>query len=118
LKGVTLKITVLSLINIAAGIDACTSILTGASAGRKEVMVLITDGEPDSVTLADEAAENAKNQEITIVTVGVGDVDQANLNKWSSSDPNGDPLSYKVEEFDELNMDLVDQIVMSKVCVG
>lgn len=65
--------------NMAAGIEKCRSLLTQeapmSSSANAKVIVLLTDGAPDSQTDAASAAAKAKSSNIAVVTVGVGGAD-------------------------------------------
>jgi len=53
--------------------------------GRKKVIVVATDGRPDSSHSALQAARTAKDDEIDIITIGTDDADLAFLQKLASN---------------------------------
>ncbi len=68
--------------NMASGIKLATVKLTGRPAPR--AMVVITDGMPDHEEKALDAAREAKEQGIDIMTVGTDDADREFLEKLAS----------------------------------
>ncbi|MFC7046613.1 VWA domain-containing protein [Halobacteriaceae archaeon GCM10025711] len=61
--------------NMAAGIDAAENELlngTNATAGATKVMILLSDGVPDSQSAAETAANDAKDAGIRIITIALG----------------------------------------------
>ena len=68
--------------NMASAIKLATVKLTGRQAPR--AMVMITDGMPDHEEKALDAAQEAKEQGIDIITVGTDDADRAFLEKLAS----------------------------------
>lgn len=68
--------------NMAEAIQLATENLRDRRGAR--VMVIVTDGEPDSVTDALLAAQKAKNKGIKIITIGTDDADGDFLRKLAS----------------------------------
>jgi molecular chaperone DnaK len=70
--------------DLAAGLQAATTILEGEK-GRR-VIVVVTDGAPNDASSAQAAARTCDRQEIEIVTIGVTGADMAFLASISTAD--------------------------------
>ncbi|MFI3211089.1 MAG: Hsp70 family protein [Peptostreptococcaceae bacterium] len=94
------SITVSGSTNMHDAIDMATTILNKEN--KEKVIILITDGYPDSSDRTKEKAIIAKNSNIRLITIGAGDgVDVSMLNSISSI-TNGEIDSYKIDEMDKL----------------
>jgi Mg-chelatase subunit ChlD len=68
--------------NMAEGIELAAEHL--AKQGKPRVLVLVTDGQPDSCEAAIKAAQKAKEHQIDIIAIGTDDADQALLRTLAS----------------------------------
>ncbi len=74
--------------NMAAGIDTARDELingTNATTGANKVMILLSDGEPNSESDAEDAATAAKDDGIRLFTIALGSADTAFLEGIASS---------------------------------
>jgi hypothetical protein len=100
--------------DMAGGIIACQSLFEQEpmrSTGRKKIMVLLTDGKPDSEAAATAAADKAKTAGITIVTMGVAGADLNLMTSVSS----GLGYNFSAEFFDNDAANIGAEIA-PKVC--
>jgi uncharacterized protein YegL len=88
----------------------CTKVLGTMG---KRILVILTDGLPDNSTTARDAATQARNASITVVSVGVGSsVDYANLLDWTGNNSN---LVLQADNFTALN-ELIQDLVQTITC--
>lgn len=66
---------------------------------NKKAVILITDGDPDSTASTDHAAQNARNADISIATIGVQRAKKSYLRSLS----NDDSLCFMVDNLDKLS---------------
>uniref|UniRef100_A0A383VFT5 VWFA domain-containing protein n=1 Tax=Tetradesmus obliquus TaxID=3088 RepID=A0A383VFT5_TETOB len=84
--------------NMASGIEACQSLFKQepmSSTGRRNVLILLTDGQPDSPSNTAAAADKAKSAGTAIITMGVSGADLVLMSGLSS----GPGYSFSADEF-------------------
>jgi hypothetical protein len=84
--------------DMASGISACQSLFEQEpmrSTGRKMMLVLLTDGKPDSEAAATAAADRAKAAGIAVITMGVAKADLRLMAVLSS----GPGYNFSAEKF-------------------
>lgn len=96
--------------NQKAGIEAAKELVESNTSGRKQYVVLVTDGAPSATGCNAEtitaAATQLKNTNATLMTVGLslGDIQAARtlMNNIASADENGTKYAYNAEDGESL----------------
>lgn len=83
--------------NMAGAIESAKDVLIKSE--NKKAVILITDGDPDSTALTNHAAQNARNVDISIATIGVQGAKKTYLRSLS----NDDSLCFMVDNLDKLS---------------
>ena len=113
--------------NTPGAISTCRSRLNESSAGRKKVMVVLTDGNPTlprsqggqaaAISFAQGNATLARDDNITVVTIGVQSSISLNLDVLLGLTGSNPELALSVTSFDELKT-LLDSLLNGILCVS